>query len=75
MDHRRSIAQARLKQVEDIMATDQKAISIPFDPDFKTFPRRKDVPRASYSPPSVETAWVWGEDDSVGLIIASRNAD
>ena len=44
------------------------ATTIPFDPDSTKFPKRKDVPRATYSPPGVETAWVWGESDMVIIV-------
>lgn len=65
-------AQARLGQVHNIITMDTKANTIPFDPDSLTFPQRKDVPRASYGPDGLATAWVWGENDNVRIDNAPR---
>lgn len=58
-------AQRRLGQVKDFLTMNKTAVTIPFDPNSTSFPRRKDVPQPSYAPPGVPTAWVWGENDNV----------
>ena len=67
MASNKSSVQARLEQLKSFIS--QKiATSIPFDPDFVVFPKRKDVPQASYSPPGFQTSWFWGADDNLGRI-------
>lgn len=64
----KATAQSRLGQVKDFLTMNKTATTIPFDPDSTNFPRRKDVPQASYALPGVPTAWVWGETDFVGRL-------
>lgn len=58
----------RLAQLKDHLTMTKTATTIPFDPNCTSFPRRKDVPQPSYAPPGVPTAWVWGENDSLGRL-------
>ena len=68
MTEYKSNAQSRLGQVKDFLTMNTTAMTIPFDPDSTKFPLRKDVPQASYAPPGVTTAWVWGETDFLGRL-------
>lgn len=42
------------------------ASNIPFDPNSKTFPRRKDLPTIPGAP--TDAAWVWGPNDNLGRL-------
>ena len=53
----------QLNQIQSIMAETQKANEIPYDPNAKSFPSRKDVPRREDAPEGA--AWVWGKEDNV----------
>ena len=68
MADNKSTAQERLGQVKDVLNMNKTASTIPFDPDASSFPQRKHVPQASYAPPGVPTAWVWGETDFIGRL-------
>ena len=68
MASHKTTAQARLEQVKDFLTSNKTATTIPFDPNCTIFPKRKDVPQASYSPSDVQTSWVWGENDFLGRI-------
>lgn len=63
-----STAQRRLGQVKNLLTMGKTATTIPFDPNCSKFPQRKDVPQASYAPPALPTAWVWGETDFLGRL-------
>ncbi len=64
----KSSTHARLEQLKNAFTSVRVATSIPFDPNCTIFPKRKDVPQAPYSPPGVQTSWVWGVDDNLGRI-------
>ena len=68
MANHNSKAQGRLERETSLLTSNQNATTIPFNPDGTAFPKRKDVPQAVYSPPGVQTAWVWGEDDFLGRL-------
>ena len=68
MASHRPSSQARLEQVKDFLTSNKTATAIPFDPDCTIFPKRKDVPQASYAPSGVQTSWVWGENDFLGRL-------
>ncbi len=65
-------AQSRLAQIKDFLTMNKTATTIPFDPDSTKFPHRKDVPQAKYAPEGVPTAWVWGENDMVNVLIFTK---
>ena len=68
MPDNKAISQTRLAQLQDHLTTTKTATTIPFDPNCTNFPRRQDVPQPPYAPPGVPTAWVWGENDSLGRL-------
>ena len=67
-----STARHRLNQIQSIMAETQVANEVPYNPDAKSFPSRKDVPRREDAPEGA--AWVWGKDDNVSQPIHKLRA-
>jgi hypothetical protein len=76
------VASERLKKVVDTLSSNPISTSIlpdtmssrvqvpdqlPWDPTCTRFPSRKELPKLTGAPEGA--AWVWGEDDSVSLVL------
>lgn len=61
-----SEANARLTQVADVLTSNKRATTIPWDPNCTIFPTREEVPSIPNAPK--DAAWVWGKDDYVGRL-------
>ena len=49
--------------IPSITMSAQNANSIPWNPDSKSFPTRKELPKIDNAPE--DAAWVWGKEDNV----------
>lgn len=69
MSEPNSTMRLRLTQIKDFLTMNKTATTIPWDPNCTKFPGRKELPTIPGAPP--EAAWVWGENDNVGVFLVS----